>query len=198
MHAVFNEVLMKRLASFIAAVALSLVGSTATALAQAGRHGAENPKATFPVPLPDESVRDSWIKRDSQDQTLYQCLDAGGQAAAETADQEIFSGKDVTEKARILAKPEPTYTLEARRNGTNGRVRLRVVLSSAARVTSVKVIKELPDGLTEMAVKAACRIRFKPALKDGLPVSQYVLVEYGFMTNLPIGARTRMPPPPRP
>jgi hypothetical protein len=38
----------------------------------------------------------------------------------------------------------------------------------------------LPEGLTEQAIEAARDIEFKPASKDGRPVSQYVTVEYNF------------------
>lgn len=171
--------------------------SSGTATAQAGRRNTERPTATYTVPQPDVPDASTLkIEQDAQDKSIYQCT---GAASAQTASEEVFSSKDVTTKAQILSKPDPTYTLEARRNGTMGTVVLRVLLSSSARVTSVKVLKELPDGLTENAVKAACRISFKPALKDNHPVSQYVLVKYGFMIDVRIGPRTRKPPfPPRP
>ncbi len=178
--------------------------SSATVAAQAGRRRPERPAATYPVPPPEvpPPAPAGQIEQDAQDKTIYQCAGAGqdaGAAGVQTADEEIFSAKDVTTKAQILAKPEPLYTREARRNGTTGTVVLRVLLSSTARVTSVKVLKELPDGLTENAVKAACRISFKPALKDNRAVAQYVMVKYGFATDLYIGPRTRRPPfPPRP
>jgi hypothetical protein len=41
----------------------------------------------------------------------------------------IFSGKDVTSKARILSKPEPQYTEEARKNQITGTVVLRAVFT---------------------------------------------------------------------
>ena len=45
----------------------------------------------------------------------------------------IFSGKDVTSKARVLSKPEPQYTEEARKNQVTGTVVLRRCLRPAAR-----------------------------------------------------------------
>ena len=193
---------MKYLATFVITLALVSL-SSASAGAQAGRRSTETPQATYPVRLPVEPAQNVKIKQDSQDETIYQCLDTSQSpdtASAEAAtSEEIFSGKDVTTKAQILSKPEPAYTREARRNGTSGRVALKIVLSSAARVTSAKVIRGLPDGLTESAVKAACGIRFKPATKDDRPVAQYLIVEYGFATNLPYGSRSRPPSfPPRP
>ena len=42
----------------------------------------------------------------------------------------IFTGKDVTTKARLLAKPEPQYTEDARKNQVTGTVVLKVVFAS--------------------------------------------------------------------
>lgn len=91
-----------------------------------------------------------------------------------------FRHSEVTKKAAITHRPEPGYTEEARKNSVDGVVRLRAVLSSAGEVADISVIKPLPDGLTERAVAAARQIRFRPAEKDGRPVSQYIIIEYYF------------------
>ncbi len=91
-----------------------------------------------------------------------------------------FAAKDVTRKANIIAKPEPGYTEEARKNNVTGEVLLRVVLSSNGTVTGVSVKKGLPDGLTEKAIAAAKQIKFTPAEKDGRKVSQYTTLAYSF------------------
>ncbi|HEX8459744.1 MAG TPA: energy transducer TonB [Pyrinomonadaceae bacterium] len=94
--------------------------------------------------------------------------------------QQIFKIKEVTRRAQVIYKPEPRYTEKARRNQTTGVVRLRIVLSATGKVTNIVVLKYLPDGLDERAVFAASHIKFIPAIKDGRPVSQYVLIEYNF------------------
>lgn len=192
---------MKYLASFLF-VALFICFGSGRATSQSGRRSTAPPKATFPVPLPDTPpAPDSQIKKDAQAEATYQCLDTGKIADGATASadtEEIFSSKDLTTKAQILSKPEAVYTREARRNGTSGKVTLRVVLSSTARVTSVKVIKGLPDGLTESAVKAACAIRFKPATKDDHDVAQAVTVLYSFWTDVRVGPGVSRPPLSRP
>lgn len=83
-------------------------------------------------------------------------------------------------KASIVYKPEPPYTEEARKNRVRGMVRLAVVLHSSGRVTDFNVIKGLPDGLTESAIRVARQMRFFPAEMDGRPVSQWVTLEYHF------------------
>jgi TonB family protein len=94
--------------------------------------------------------------------------------------RKIYGTRDRIKRAQILAKPEPGYTEEARRAGVAGVVRLRVVLGSDGKVRHVLVLRRLSHGLTEKAVEAARKLRFNPATLDGQPVSQYVVLEYGF------------------
>jgi TonB family protein len=92
----------------------------------------------------------------------------------------VFSGKDVTSKARILSKPEPQYTEEARKNQVTGTVVLKAVFSSSGQVTQIRAISGLPNGLTERAIAAARSIKFVPATKDGHAVSMWFQLEYNF------------------
>jgi TonB family protein len=92
----------------------------------------------------------------------------------------IYSGKDVTSKAKILSKPEPQYTEEARKNQVTGTVVLKAVFSSSGQVTQIRAISGLPYGLTEKAIAAARSIKFIPATKDGHQVSMWFQLEYNF------------------
>lgn len=92
----------------------------------------------------------------------------------------IFSGRDVTSKARVLEKPEPSYTAIARQNQVTGTVVLRALFSSSGQVTEIHVVAGLPDGLSERAIAAAKQIRFVPATKDGHPVSMWMELQYNF------------------
>ena len=94
--------------------------------------------------------------------------------------EQIFTSKEVDQKANITSRPKPAYTREARRAGIQGYVIVRVALLSTGEVGPVRIIRGLPAGLTENAIRAACKIRFKPAQKGGQAVSQFVNVEYGF------------------
>jgi TonB family protein len=98
----------------------------------------------------------------------------------ERAPGEPHTMQEVERKALIVYKPEPPYTEEARKNNVTGVVRLRVVLNSTGHVTDAEVLKPLSDGLTESALRVARHMRFFPAVKDGRPVSQYVMLEYNF------------------
>jgi len=92
----------------------------------------------------------------------------------------IFTGKDVTSKARLISKPEPQYTEEARKNQITGTVVLKVVFSSGGQVTNIRTVSGLPNGLTERAIAAARQIKFVPATKDGHQVSMWMQLEYNF------------------
>jgi TonB family protein len=91
-----------------------------------------------------------------------------------------FSGKEVSTKAKVLSKPEPQYTEEARKNQVTGTVVLRAVFTSGGQVTGIKAVSGLPYGLTERAIAAARQIKFVPATKDGHQVSMYIQLEYNF------------------
>ena len=91
-----------------------------------------------------------------------------------------FVGRDVTRKAILGTKPEPSYTEDARNNGTAGTVVLKAIFSSKGRVTNIRVVVELPNGLTERAIAAARQIRFIPAVKDGKYVFMWMQLEYNF------------------
>ena len=81
---------------------------------------------------------------------------------------------------RPISTPDPEYSDKARKKKTQGSVVLHAVFLANGEVKVVDVLKSLPNGLTEEATKAATRIRFKPALLDGQPVPQIMLLEYGF------------------
>ena len=92
----------------------------------------------------------------------------------------VYSSPDVTQRARVLFKPEPQYTEEARKNSITGTVILRVVFSRTGEVTNIRAMQSLQGGLTEKAIAAARQIRFVPATRNGQPVSMYMQLEYNF------------------
>jgi len=87
---------------------------------------------------------------------------------------------EVDQRARLLSKPEPQYTEEARRNQISGTVLLRAVFASSGEVGQIRALNQLPFGLTEKAIAAARQIKFVPARKNGRPVSVYMQLEYSF------------------
>jgi protein TonB len=92
----------------------------------------------------------------------------------------IFKFKEVTERARVINKPEPAYTEAARQHNVTGTVVLRAVFAADGKVKHLSVVRGLPDGLTEQSIVVARQIKFIPARKDGRPVSMWMQLEYNF------------------
>lgn len=92
----------------------------------------------------------------------------------------IYRIAEVTQRAKVISKPEPQYTEAARKNQITGSVVLSVIFSESGEVTNIRAIKTLPEGLTERAIAAARHIRFVPATRDGRPVGVYMQLEYNF------------------
>ena len=101
-------------------------------------------------------------------------------AADDELANKIYIGKEVTKKARLAMKPEPSYTEEARQNGISGTVVLKCIFRSNGSINNIRIVSGLPYGLTERATEAARRIKFIPAMKDGKYVSMWYQLEYNF------------------
>lgn len=75
----------------------------------------------------------------------------------------------------IKARPErvvqPQYTQAAQAARVEGRVRLELEIDEQGEVKSVRVIQGLGYGLDEVAMAAARKMRFKPAMRCGQPVA---------------------------
>ena len=86
----------------------------------------------------------------------------------------------VDSKPVLLSNPPPVYTDEARAARIQGVVTARLRVGSDGRVKQVKIVQGLPGGLNEQAIQAAYQYRYKPALKDGKPVSYWVSAQIEF------------------
>ena len=131
-----------------------------------------------PSPTPSLPARSQVTAEKDQD---YRCTDDG--TLARLLDESTvvaFQPKEVDTKAEIIAKPDPVYTREARRAGVQGIVTLKLLLLPDEKIDRIKVVRGLPFGLTENAIRAACKVKFKPAVKAGKPVAQWVTIQYGF------------------
>ena len=83
-------------------------------------------------------------------------------------------------KLDVIDKPAPGYTEDARENRIQGNVKLNVVFKANGQIGDVTVLQPLSHGLTERAVEAAKKIRFKPKAMNGEPMEEQTTVEYVF------------------
>ena len=86
---------------------------------------------------------------------------------------------DVLPPKRTFA-PRPNYTEEARRARVQGVVILQAVVDAVGNVGYVKVLKGLPEGLTESAVQVVEQWRYEPATLNGEPVPVYINLTVNF------------------
>ncbi len=93
---------------------------------------------------------------------------------------EIYSVGGSVSAPIPVYKPEPTYTEEARKAKYQGTIVLWIVVDSQGNVTDCRVAKPLGLGLDEKAVETVRTWKFKPALRNGVPVSVRATVEVSF------------------
>ncbi len=91
----------------------------------------------------------------------------------------IAVGGDVMKPVKVYAPP-PDYTEIARKTRTEGLVIVQAIIDKHGDVTNVRVLKPLPMGLTEEAVKAIKQWKFKPATLGGKPVDVYYNLTINF------------------
>jgi TonB family protein len=99
--------------------------------------------------------------------------------AAET----IFRGSNGATQPRPIYSPNPAYTEQARKAKVRGTVVLMVTVAPSGDVTDVKVVEGLGSGLDEKAIEAIRTWKFKPGVKDEIPVRTEIAVQVSF--NLP-------------
>lgn len=157
-----------------------------SAFAQSGRRTKPAPTPlpppeAKPSPSPTPSLPAKSVVTAEKDQD-YRCTEDGTLALIlDHGEVAGFTPKEVDTKAEITARPDPLYTREARKQGIQGVVVLKVLLAANGKIDRVRVVRRLPFGLTENAIMAACEIKFKPAIKAGKEVSQWTTLQYGFL-----------------
>lgn len=95
----------------------------------------------------------------------------------------IYFAAETDGRIVVTYRPPTRYPHEARRDNFVETVRLRVVLSAGGEVEHPLVLSGSESPFLEPAIEAAKGTRFKPAVKDGRPVSQFVTLEFNFGTQ---------------
>ena len=85
-----------------------------------------------------------------------------------------------TTPVEITYKPNPVYTEDARQLKLEGEVLLEVFFGANGQLHVSRVVRGLGHGLDESALAAANLMRFKPALRNGLPVDSRAVVHVVF------------------
>jgi TonB family protein len=82
---------------------------------------------------------------------------------------------------KVLFKPKPEYTAEAKQLHIEGNVTVRIRVSSSGSVQVLGVTSDLGHGLGDSAVRAVQSTRFSPATDDsGHPIDWEGIVNVAF------------------
>jgi len=101
------------------------------------------------------------------------------QVAQNNRPQRADSGPAST-GVEITDKPNPVYTEEARNLKIEGEVLLEVLFAASGHLQVSRVVQGLGHGLDEAAIAAANKMRFKPAMRNGLAVDSTAIVHVVF------------------
>ncbi len=97
------------------------------------------------------------------------------------AQKTAFSLGQVDSHPRLTGKVNPTYPIQAKRRGIEGKVILRFLVDKKGQVSQVSVEHAQPEGMFEKsAIKAVRQWQFEPARKDGRLVAVWVEVPIRF------------------
>lgn len=80
----------------------------------------------------------------------------------------------------VLYQPEPEFSEEARKAKFSGDVKVYLLVEPDGKPSHVRVVRGVGMGLDEKAVEAVRQYRFKPAMKDGKPVTVDLYVDVNF------------------
>jgi TonB family protein len=86
----------------------------------------------------------------------------------------------VTTPPVVLLKVQPTYPSEAEAAKLEGDVWVSTLIDTKGIPTDIKVTRSLGLGLDERAIAAVAQWRFKPGMKDGVPVSVRATIAVSF------------------
>lgn len=122
------------------------------------------------------SAKQSIIEKRDGIKALHDHFDPGLNAARAPGDPP----EPGTTPVRIIKKPQAVYSARAREAGVSGTVRLAVLLKADGTVGTIIKLWGPGYGLDEQSIAAARQIKFSPKMKNGVPVSTVVTIEYGF------------------
>jgi TonB family protein len=141
-----------------------------------------DPSPDDPEPIVRESDLPSLLEESDSVGDIFTIPDGPpgtGRSSGPAGDGPLWVDGDVKAPIKVFA-PQPRYTEEARKARVQGVVILKAVLDKLGNVSSVEVLKGLPDGLAESAVATVATWKYQPATLDGEPVAVFLNVTISF------------------
>jgi TonB family protein len=104
------------------------------------------------------------------------------QAGKSSDEERVYSPKEVDKRAVIKNPKEIDPGKLGPSSDCQNRavVALKLVLRKTGKVSDVEVVKPAFCSLDDKALTSVAKIKFTPAIKDGVPVSQSLWIEFQF------------------
>ncbi len=94
--------------------------------------------------------------------------------------EQVYKVKDLVKAPHPVYTPDPVYSKIARELSVQGTTIFQVVVDKNGSLTRLQLVKPIGMGLDEKAAETISKWRFKPALRDGEPVSVRIRIEVNF------------------
>lgn len=135
-----------------------------------------DPTPDEPEPIVEDLPEEPELDMPDVDNIVFGIPDAPPVAEPEGP---IHVGGDVKAPEKV-SQVQPQYTEIARKARIQGVVIVQAIIDKGGNVINAKVLKGLPMGLTEEAIKAIKQWKFKPATLNGKPVDVYFNLTVNF------------------
>ena len=111
-------------------------------------------------------------------------VSAGSLTGAKPVGVSGHGSKGGSDRPYVIYGPTPQYPQEARTNGWEGTVRVKVLINESGAVQDIRLANSSSYGsLDQAALDGVSRWRFKPAYHDGSPIIAWVTVPVIFELN---------------
>ena len=94
--------------------------------------------------------------------------------------EELIRAPGAASGPSLISRRDPEYTPEAKQAGIQGTVELSVTIGTDGVARDIQVIRKLDAGLDRKAVECVKTWRFRPASRNGQPVTAFASVEVKF------------------
>jgi TonB family protein len=106
-------------------------------------------------------------------------MTSDGEVVEDLPDAESAAGAGF-KAPEFLNRVKPEFTDPADRADINATVEARVVLRASGEMGDIEIIRWAGFGLDEAAIRAIRQLKFKPASRNGQPISTRAVIRYNF------------------
>jgi len=95
---------------------------------------------------------------------------------------EVYTGSEVDQKAKFKKSPKPSiWNIHKICESRAGLTKVKIILHKSGKITHVELLKSSGcEFFDKNVAEAVGKFKFKPAIKNGQPVSQFITLEYNY------------------